>query len=58
MKLLLLCSARYQLDTVYILLLDTLFVRYSHSWFDERIEHSKRNSLSERSYVLSVLYTE
>ena len=56
MKLLLLCSARYQLDTVYILLLDTLFVRYSHSWFDERIELSKRNSLSERSYVLFSIY--
>ena len=52
MKLLLLCSAWYQLDTVYILLLDTLFVRYSHSWVDERIEHSKRNSLSELTYVL------
>ena len=56
MKLLLLCSARYQLDTVYILLLDTLFVRYSHLWFDERIELSKRNSLSERSYVLFSIY--
>ena len=55
MKLLLLCSARYLLDTVYILLLDTLFVRCSRSWFDERIEHSKRNSLSEH-YVLFSIY--
>ena len=58
MKLLLLCSARYQLDTVYILFLDTLFVRCSRSWFDEQIEHSQlqRNSLSERTYVLFSIY--